>query len=431
MLRAALGVLLALAPAAAGRAEERGGPAHVSVESRDGAHRLLVDGEPFRIRGAGLEHGDQEALAAAGGNAFRTWRTVDGRAVLDRAQANRLRVAMGIEVVPERRGFDYDDARAVARQRERIRAEVLALKDHPALLLWIVGNELNLEARNPRVWDAVGEIAAMIHALDPHHPVMTTLAGFDAALLGEVTQRAPQLDLLGFQLYGDLASLPARLRRSGWSGAYVVTEWGPTGHWESPRTPWGAPLEDHSTRKAELLLQRYRDYADADQRQGLGSFVFLWGQKQERTPTWYGLFLESGEPTASVDAMQRAWTGAWPANRSPAVGAIELDGRTAEQGIELVRGRRYEARIEARDPEGDKLEYRWSVRPESQATSVGGDREAAPRPLRLRFTEHGPGAVRFVAPRRAGAYRLFVTVHDRHGRAGYANAPFLVAPPPD
>ena len=45
------------------------------------------------------------------------------------------------------------------------------------------------------------------------------------------------------------------------------------------------------------------------------------------------LFLPGGESTAGVDAMQYAWTGAWPANRAPAIAPLQLDGR-------VIRSRR-------------------------------------------------------------------------------------------
>ncbi len=40
-------------------------------------------------------------------------------------------------------------------------------KDHPALMIWSIGNELNHGATNPKVWDAVNEISEMIHEIDP------------------------------------------------------------------------------------------------------------------------------------------------------------------------------------------------------------------------------------------------------------------------
>ncbi|MFC4729717.1 hypothetical protein [Coralloluteibacterium thermophilus] len=399
------------------------------AQDDDGAWRLLVDGAPFYVKGAGGTS-RMEELAARGGNSIRTWgpgATVEEtRALLDTAQRLGLRVAMGIEVARERHGFDYDDPAAVAAQLERIRGEVMAYRDHPALLVWVAGNELNLESTNPAVWDAVEGIVRMIHEVDPNHPVMTTLAGFDPALIAEIKARAPSLDLLGIQLYGDLDTLPAKLAASDWTGPYVVTEWGPTGHWESPLTQWGAAVEDTATRKAELLVERYRGTIAADRRQGLGSYVFLWGQKQERTPTWYGLFLPTGEATPRVDAMQYLWTGEWPSNRSPQVGLPTLDGRTATESVTLHPGRTYTARIEAIDPDGDPLTFRWRVLEESTATSVGGDPEEVPPDVAVRFTETAPGTVELTAPAQPGHYRLFVEAHDGQGHAAYANVPFRV-----
>jgi hypothetical protein len=403
------------------------GPSNVRIVHDDAGYRLLVNGQPFYVKGAGLEGGPIDALVAAGGNSFRTWRSDGGAAVLDRARAKGVYVALGIDVGHERHGFSYDDPQAVAAQLARIRGEVLQFKDHPALLIWVVGNELNLGASNPKVWNAINQIALMIHQLDPNHPVMTTLAGFDKALIDQLKARAPALDLIGIQLYGDISQLQEKLRASDWTGPYIVTEWGPTGHWEIAKTTWGAPIEDDSTRKADLLRERYQRYIVTDQRQCLGSYVFLWGNKQERTPTWYGLFLASGEATAGVDAMQYLWTGAWPDNRSPAIAAIEIDSRSADQDITLLPDHVYGARVQADDSDRDLLKYRWLVLEESAAQSSGGDHEETPRTVAASVVDAGNGAMRFQAPSKPGAYRLFVYVYDHKGHAAHANIPFMVA----
>ena len=141
----------------------------------------MVNNVPFYIKGAGLEFGNVPALKKHNANSFRTWRTENGqksgKQVLDEAYKNGLMVTMGIEVARERHGFDYNNEEEVQKQLERIKAEVMELKDHPALLIWGIGNELNLHYSNPKVWDAVNEISKMIHEVDPNHLTTTSLAG--------------------------------------------------------------------------------------------------------------------------------------------------------------------------------------------------------------------------------------------------------------
>ena len=179
------------------------GPANVELVQNDGQYQLTVDGQPFYIKGAGLEFGSIEQLAEHGANSFRTWRTDNGRdtgmEVLDEALEHGLMVTMGIEIAREREGsgrgyfgFDYDDEAAVAEQLERVREEVMLYKDHPALLIWSIGNELNLGATNPKVWDAVNEISEMIHEIDPNHLTTTTLAGINKELADDIKERVPR-----------------------------------------------------------------------------------------------------------------------------------------------------------------------------------------------------------------------------------------------
>ena len=407
-----------------------GSVAKVEVRKTADRYQLFVNGQPLYIKGAGLEFGSQEELALHGGNSFRTWRTENGqdsgRQVLDRALKNGLFVTMGLEIARDRHGFNYDDPAAVAKQLAEVKAEVLKYKDHPAMLLWGIGNELNLNAKNPKVWDAVNEISKMIHQVDPNHPTMTMLAGIGPDTVNFIKTRAPDLDVLGIQMYADIVNLPRYLKNLGWAGPYIVTEWGATGHWEVGKTQWGAPIENDSTTKADFYLKRFNTAIRPDQRLCLGSYVFLWGQKQERTPTWYGVFLESGEETAAVDTMHYIWNGAWPKNRSPRLEGAWLDNKTSSQNARLKPGQSYPIKVQASDPDQDPLSYRWEVLEESTDLKLGGDTESKPKALPGLLEDPTKADTALKAPATPGAYRLFVYAFDGHGHAAHANIPFYV-----
>jgi len=378
------------------------------------------------VRGANIDQGDVEALAAHGGNSVRTYSSRDGQRVLDEAARLGMTVAMGLDIGRQRLGFDYDDEAAVARQLENVRSEVLKYKDHPALLLWIIGNEPNLKYTNPKVFDAINDISRMIHEVDGQHPTTTALSGLNKELAGVIAKRAPDLDLISLQKYADVVNVPRYIQEAQLDRPYLITEWGTVGHWEVDKTSWGAPIELNSSEKAALYRHHYEQVIAAHPDVIVGSYVFLWGRKQERTPTWYSMFLDDGSATETVDVMQWLWQGSWPGNRAPRIETLLLNGLTARQDVVLEAGKEYGARVIADDPDGDALTYEWVVKRESEARQIGGDKEEIPEELpQLIDRVHGAEA-RVSAPMQAGAYRLFVYVRDGKARAGHANIPFLV-----
>ncbi|MBN2485421.1 MAG: hypothetical protein JXB34_05580 [Bacteroidales bacterium] len=404
-----------------------GSPAKVEVKTTDNGYKLYVNGEHFIIKGAGLEFGNIEALAAHGANAFRTWRTENGRedamAILDKAHENGLMVLMGLEVGRERHGHDYNDTAWVKKQFEYLKGEVLRLKDHPALLGWAIGNELNLGAKNLNIYNAVNDISKMIHEIDPNHPTTTTLAGIRKREVDYIKEHCSDIDFLSIQMYGDIINLQKRIADAGWDGPYMVTEWGATGHWEVSRTEWGASIEQTSKEKAAAFIERYRVAIEGDPQKCIGSFVFVWEQKQERTPTWYGMFTENGEETETVDAMHFVWNDSWPANRCPTIDSLRLNGNSAFQNIKTSPGAGMLAEAFARDYDNDTIRFLWELLPESTDLQSGGDKES--RPVSI-LKEVSGNTLSFKSPIEKGAYRIFVYALDGHNHAATANIPFYV-----
>ena len=186
------------------RAGAEGSAVTVEVRGDAGAYALYRGGEPYAVRGAGVQGAAGLAsLARHGGNSVRTWAVGDG-SILDRAHGLGMTVALCLDLERERHGFDYDDTEAVKRQFERARRAVLAHRDHPALLFWIIGNELNHDFTNPRVYDAVNDISRMIHALDPQHPT-TTATGIARSPTSPIAAASPRI-----------GALPHRGRTCGW-----------------------------------------------------------------------------------------------------------------------------------------------------------------------------------------------------------------------
>jgi hypothetical protein len=401
-------------------------PVKVEIKQAAGRYELLRGGQPYFIKGAG---GGQfpERIKAYGGNSVRTWGTAEAPRVLAEAGKHGLTVMLGLDVARERHGFDYNDAAAVAAQLQKLRAEVLKYKDDPAVLFWGIGNELNLEYSNPKVWDAVEQIARMIHEIDPNHPTSTVLAGCNPKEVAYIKERCPSVDILSINTYAGLAAIPQQVRTAGWAGPYVVAEWGPTGHWECPLTPWKAPIEETSSQKAAVYQSRYEASVAKDKTQCLGTYVFLWGQKQERTPTWYGIFTEDGKESEVVDVMQYLWSGQWPKNRAPHLASFTLNGQPASAGVQLQAGKAYPVAAAVTDPDKDRLTYRYELLPESTDLKTGGDRESRPAAIPGRVPAGALAQTTLTAPAQPGAYRLFIYAEDGHDNVATANIPFLVA----
>jgi hypothetical protein len=398
------------------------GPVAVELEQTDEGWRLLRGGKAYFIRGAGGK-GSLAELAAAGGNSVRTWGADDLDALLDEAHSLGLTVTVGIWLGHARHGFDYGDANQVREQLERARQTVLRYKDHPALLLWGIGNEMEgfADGDDPRVWRSVNEIASMVKKLDPNHPTMTVTADIGGKRIEEVHRRCPAIDIHGINSYGGALSLVERYRGAGATKPFVLTEFGPPGAWEVGKTEWGAPIEPTSTEKADAYRRSYDQAVRGSGGLALGSYVFAWGHKVEATSTWYGMFLPSGERLAAVDTMTEIWSGRAQPNLAPRVEPLVVEGAPRREPREELS-----VRTTAADPEGGTLRAEWVLRRESNEYMTGGDYRRAPPAMRGAVLESGPTGARVRMPEYPGPYRLYVTVYDDAGGAATANVPLLV-----
>ncbi|MEM1167398.1 MAG: glycoside hydrolase family 2 TIM barrel-domain containing protein [Planctomycetota bacterium] len=403
--------------------EKASSPSVVRVVQTDEGWQLLRNGEPYVIRGGGGQS-HLDALVESGGNSFRLWGTQDAQHYLDQAHARGLTVTVGFWMQHAYRGFDYTDDAARAEQLERLRRDVEKYKDHPALLIWGIGNEVELRSQDlDLILGAIEEAAALVKSIDPNHPTMAVLAGVGRDKAKRVAELCPSIDILGVNTYAGLRALPAQLTRQGYDGPYIVTEFGPPGHWESPKTDWGAAIELTSSQKAEVYASNYELGVVREMPgRALGSYAFRWGHKQERTSTWYGMFLASGERLGAADAMQTAWTGHPPDEFAPSVSGIT----GIEAGTTLTPDARLEVTVQSTDADGDPLEATWELRHESTDLRTGGQPESEPPIAHGAIAERDGLRATIVTPREPGHYRLFVVVRDGTGRAGTANVPFAV-----
>lgn len=111
------------------------------------------------------------------------------------------------------RGTDYSDPAQRERMSNAVRDTVLEYKDEDWLLGYILGNENNmpcdytgvnatrtLAASQPEIYAKfLNEVAAMVHKLDPNHPV--GVGNFGLGLVDSYAAYAPSLDFIGINEY--------------------------------------------------------------------------------------------------------------------------------------------------------------------------------------------------------------------------------------
>jgi hypothetical protein len=391
-------------------------------KAADGSFSLIVDGASYVARGAGGES-QVQLLKDCGANSIRTWGTEQTDLVIDEAARLGLSVCAGLWIDHERHGVDYTDPAQFKAQVERHCRAVDRLKDKPALLMWAVGNEVETHSSNPRVYDVIEAVAAYIKKVDPKHPVMTVMAHAAPGPVGLIRSHCPSVDILGCNSYAGLTVLARHVRESGWTGPYMVTEWGSNGSWEVSKTTWGAEVEPGSSVKAAMFRERHALLL-ADSGHCLGSYAFFWGQKQETTATWFNLFTEDGERTEAIGVLAGLWGGRVPEPAAPTLSSLTLNGRPGLPGVVVAPG----AELHAEGLGAGEGEADWRLYRESEHKGLGGDRELRPERVELGPVTVSGAVLGFRAPSAPGAYRLYLYLR-RGGAAGTANIPFLVKVP--
>lgn len=394
------------------------------IQNANSDYSFLVDGQHFEVKGvAGKDYFDE--LKAYGGNTVRTWSI--NKKLLDEAHALGLKVIAGIWIEHMRHGYDYNNKRFIEKQRKKVESIVRKFKDHPALLAWGLGNEVEIhvpEAMIEPIWREMNTLAKIVKSEDSNHPIMTAVAGFNAQKLEEINRYYPEVDILGVNAYGFSQIVGKLLREYQWGKPYMITEFGPIGPWEvgDNKSDWGVAFEETSHEKAKRYLAAHDNAMNEKPRYCLGTFPFLWGHKQETTATWFGMFLPNGSRLEAVDVMAKAWYGRYPTNRVPEIHAINSTAKYKK----VNKGSLHKASVEVLDHENDTLTYNWVIMEESKVESVGGDYEKAPKSFPRLILEKKGSEVNFRAPRKKGAYRLFAYVEDTNRGAATANFPFYV-----
>ena len=399
----------------------------VQVVRTASGYQLLRAGRPYQIKGAaGVQHFD--LVREKGGNSVRLYTTDYADVLLDEAQRQGLTVTLGLWMKPSYEKFDYYDPKAIEEQKQAVYRQVQRYKNHPALLMWNLGNELDNHARDFKAYQIVNETAQMIHQLDPNHPVTTSIT--DAIYFVPVISKlCPEINLLTINVFDKMASMPKGLAYVGWTGPYVIGEFGGRGWWESLETAWGAPLDQSGSAKAEFIRHGYETTVVGQSAHCLGSYVLYWGNRFEQTDMWLSMFAPTGEKTPLVDAIQFLWTGQKAVNQAPSVGAIRLAGKFDIDNVVLQPNTDYPASISAIDPDGDSLRLRWKITRDVNEFHTLPQNRTAPEVIASAIRRSAGQTALVHTPAAWGPYRLLVDVFDGKGSVTSDSFPFFVGKP--
>lgn len=163
---------------------------------------------------------DLPLMKAANINAVKTYQPAD-RALLDKLHAHGMVAIVGV----------------LSTANAEFEPTVMQLRDHPALLMWIVGNEWNLNrlygsCAADACYQRVNEVARRIKALDAKHPVATSFAPVGEIPSEDDLRRLDAIDIWGLNVYSRpgffnrFVDWRALANRSGIKKPFFLSEYG-------------------------------------------------------------------------------------------------------------------------------------------------------------------------------------------------------------
>jgi hypothetical protein len=408
----------------------------VYLQKKNSGYELIRNGNPYYIRGAGGSSNFAE-LAEFGGNTIRLYDTIQIKKNLDEAHENNLAVIVDIPIPPHHKRYDYySDEHKNMVLKENLKLLVSEYKDHPALLMWNLGNELYypfvLFKKNNFI-RTFNELIDIIKSEDPQHPVSTAVAGVGRLSAISIYMNSPGLDLLAYNIFSDTPNLFSKITQISWiSGKkpFYISEFGANGPWESRVTSWLSPIEDSSSKKTEQIKDRYLFIENNKPPECIGTLLFYWGNKHERTYTWFSLFMDD-KKLESLKTIKHLWNGTEITDSWIGLEYVLVDGKGSFDNVVFEPNQLKQSEIVFSNGNPPDVQIKWEIYPEAWSWPWWLRQDTARidfSPIRKmeRFVGFNENKATFLTPEKDGAYRLFAFAFDSEGYFATANIPFYI-----
>ncbi|CAL9658281.1 hypothetical protein SUDANB108_06902 [Streptomyces sp. enrichment culture] len=410
----------------------------VEVTGSQGNWHLTVGGQPYTVKGLTWGPAIADApkylpdVKSIGVNTIRTWGTDGGtKPLLDSAAANGLKVVNGFWLQPgggpgSGGCVNYvTDTTYKNTMLTEFTQWVEAYRNHPATLMWNVGNEsvlglqncysgAELEAQRNAYTGFVNDVAKKIHSIDPDHPVTSTDAWTGA--WPYYRRNAPDLDLYSMNSYGDICGVRQAWEEGGYTKPYLITEGGPAGEWEVPDDANGVPDEPTDVQKAEGYTKAW-NCVTGHRGVALGATLFHYGTEHDFGGVWFNL-LPDGLKRLSYYAVKRAYTGTAGTDNTPPV----ISAMAVSPASSAPAGGEFTVRADVRDPDGDPVTYRIFL----SGNYANGDK----RLVEASWRSTGNGTFAVTAPEKLGVWKVYLQAEDGRGNAGIETKSVKVVAPP-
>ncbi|MBN1897920.1 MAG: hypothetical protein JW827_04015 [Spirochaetes bacterium] len=402
----------------------------VQIKGKKGNWKFYVDGDPFELKGVGVNslygmHGENYLKMAKelGANAVRTWNYRPGgydRAFLDKAHELDLYVASWLWLNPTHPDNPYVSYKSNSPYcqlyREKVKQWVNEIKDHPALLMYGVGNEVIFFSHSDqeRIWFAkfLNELCQMIHKIDPDHPVIYASA-FEHGL-SYLAKYTPDLDIVGMNMYSHVITMHKHWERNKFNIPYIFTEFGPVNMWGVGKDENDYPVDPHDWHKAgeyKRIMTKMKKYKG----QLLGGFVFTIGELYQVTDSWWTLNWRDLK-RASFWETYKFYTGKEPDNRAPRISSVKISKVKDLEPFEEIT-----VKVRASDPDGDPLTIDYDLRmvKDGIVTYMPDEYwEEVMTPIE--------GGFKLSVPSFKSRFILYILVKDDHGNVAVANRSLVV-----
>lgn len=415
--------------------------ATVFIKKTEQGFQLIRNGSPFYIKGAAGNSHFKE-LADMGGNTLRLYDTTNIQSRLDEALKHGLAVIVDIPVPPYSR-YNYLDEEENRILKQKVKELVQKNRDHPALLMWNLGNEVNypkvhwkdLIRENKskiRFIKKFNELIDIVKIGDKNHPVSTSKWNIGIGHYASFRIFSPGIDIISFNVFGDTKNINKKINQYYFlfgKFPFYVSEFGPDGWWmqEPQYTSWRSPIEPTSAKKAEQIRSRYQ--LIENNKNCLGSLLFFWGNKYECTHTWFSLFKEEFKSEILME-VERLWK---ESDNQPNFVGLEymlVEGKGAADNLIFKPDELKNAELKLNVDGYENITIKWEIYPDVWYQGWNEEKYNTkkldpPAPVEC-FINAKNNTASFITPGKEGPYRIFAYVYDKDGYFATTNTPFYV-----